>query len=274
MTKSQSRRWPEREARAFAAFAAELADASREIIQPAFREYPEVEVKADSTPVTAIDRQVERRLREMIAERFPDHGVLGEEFGASDLEAEYVWVLDPIDGTIHFIAGNPLFGSLIALTRDGVPLLGVIDHAITGDRWIGADGLGTTRNGRAVRVRGGAALDTAFLTSSNPDYFGPQERPAFERLRAAVRWTLYGGSCYAYGLLASGRSDLAVDAGLEAVDLCALVPVVEGAGGVITDWRGAPVTLKASGQVLAAGDAALHAAALRFLQSTDQETTR
>ena len=154
----------------------------------------------------------------MIAERFPEHGIVGEEHGVSASEREHVWVLDPIDGTLAFLAGIPVFGTLIALARGGVPLVGVIDMPATGERWIGAEGVATTRNGEAVTVRPCADLSAALLSTSNPDFYSDAERPAFERLKAAARWTVYGGSCLAYAQLASGRIDVGVDTGLDAFD--------------------------------------------------------
>ena len=248
-----------------AAFAERLADASRQILGPAGAEPPQVEIKADASPVTEIDRAIETRLRDMIGERFPAHGVLGEEYGSERLDAEFVWVLDPIDGTAPFIAGIPVYGTLIGLAHRGKPLLGVIDHPATDDRWVGVAGQATTRNGQPVRTRPCTDLATAFTTNSNPDFLSADERARFERLRSRVRYTQYGGSCYAYGLLASGRTDLALDAGLDIFDILAVVPVIEGAGGVITDWAGEPIELGWQGRVLAAGAPALHREVLALL---------
>jgi len=251
--------------RGLAAFAERLADASRQILGPAAAELPEVEIKADASPVTEIDRAIEVRLRAMIGEQFPAHGVLGEEYGSERLDAEFVWVLDPIDGTAPFIAGIPVYGTLIGLAQRGKPLLGIIDHPATDDRWVGVAGRGTTRNGQPVRTRRCADLGSAFTTNSNPDFLTPDEKARFDRVRSNVRYTQYGGSCYAYGLLASGRTDLALDAGLDIFDILAVVPVIEGAGGVITDWAGAPIELGWQGRVLAAGNPALHRAVLALL---------
>jgi len=248
-----------------AAFAERLADASREILGPAAAELPQVEIKADASPVTEIDRAIEARLRAMIGERFPAHGLLGEEYGSERLDAEFVWVLDPIDGTAPFIAGIPVYGTLIGLAQRGKPVLGVIDHPATDDRWVGMAGQATTRNGQPIRTRRCTDLGAAFTTNSNPDFLTPDERARFERVRSRVRYTQYGGSCYAYGLLAAGRTDLGLDAGLDIFDMLAIVPVIEGAGGVVTDWSGAPIELGWQGRVLAAGDPALHREVLALL---------
>ena len=249
-------------------FAERLADASREILLSASAQRPRAEVKDDSSPVTTVDRAVEDRLRDMIAREYPDHGIVGEERGAAAPERDTVWVLDPIDGTLAFLAGIPVFGTLIALLRDGVPAIGVIDLPVTGARWVGCEGRPTTHNGEAVRARPCAELSTALLSTSNPDFYGDAEFEAFERLKSAARWTVYGGSCLAYAQIASGRIDLGIDTGLDPVDYCALVPVIRGAGGAITDWQGAALSLHSGSRVLAAGDPRAHARALEILAQT------
>jgi histidinol phosphatase-like enzyme (inositol monophosphatase family) len=200
----------------------------------------------------------------MIAGHRPGDGVIGEEYGEDRPDAERVWVFDPIDGTRAFIAGRPLFGTLIALMERGVPVLGVIDQCIAGDRWVGTPS-GTVLNGAPARTRAGTALARAYLATTSPHAFPDSDLAAFERLRGAVGDTLYGGDCHNYGLLAAGHLDLVVESGLKVYDWAALVPVVAGAGGVMTDWRGEPLRLGAAGRVVAAGDPDLHAAALARL---------
>jgi len=251
-----------------AAFAASLADASGALIRAAANRPFATEVKGDGSPVTAVDRAVEDRLRAMIAERFPGHGIVGEERGAEAADRAMVWIIDPIDGTLPFLAGLPVYGTLIALLRDGAPVLGVIDMPATAERWIGAEGAPTTRNGAPVATRAMASLETALLSTSNPDFYGPADRPALARLKAATRWTVYGGSCLAYARIASGRVDVGVDVALDPFDYLALVPVIAGAGGIITDWRGAALTLASGDRVLAAGDRRAHAQALEILAAT------
>lgn len=247
------------------AFAEELANESRAILQDASGRVPEIDIKSDLSYVTDTDRRIEERLRERIERRFPDHGIKGEEFGSRDLDAEYVWVLDPIDGTAPFVAGIPVFGTLIAVARRGRPWIGVIDHPATADRWVGVAGERASLNGKLVRTRPCLELAPALMTNSNPDFFQPSERAAFDALRKRVRYTQYGGSCYAYGVLASGKTDLAVDGGLDPVDIFAPAAVIAGAGGVVTDWSGETITLDWNALVLAAGDPALHALALSVL---------
>ena len=218
-------------------FAHALADASGPPIRRHFRTRVSVEDKPDASPVTAADREAESAMRAMIAQRYPSHGV-GEEFGGESGDAADVWVLDPIDGTRAFIAGKPIFGTLIALLRDGRPVLGVIDQPVLGERWIGVAGTTSRFCGARIGTRSCAGIDRAILNTTSPDLFDGADRAAFGRLSARARSTLYGGDCYAYGLLASGHIDLVVEAGLRTYDFCALVPVVEGAGGCITDWDG------------------------------------
>jgi histidinol phosphatase-like enzyme (inositol monophosphatase family) len=249
-------------------FAEKLADESRIILNDVAGKMPEVDIKSDLSYVTDTDRAVELRLREMIDDEFPDHGIHGEEFGSRGLDAEYVWVLDPIDGTAAFVAGIPVFGTLIGVARQGRPWIGVIDHPATAERWVGVAGESATLNGRPIRTRACTSLAPALMTNSNPDFFQPAERAAFETLRPQVRYTQYGGSCYAYGVLASGRTDLAIDGGLDPFDIFAPAAVIEGAGGVVTDWSGEGLTLGWNNLVLAAGDRDLHAHALSVLSGT------
>ena len=253
----------------YVALAQRMADASGAIIRPYFRSGLAVEEKADLSPVTAADRESEAVMRTLIEAACPGHGVIGEEYGTERADAEFVWVLDPIDGTKSFITGVPMFGTLIALMRAGAPILGVIDQPILGERWIGATGHGTRFNGTPVRSRGCAALGDAVLFTTSPELYDQASMAAFERLRAGVKFACYGIDCYAAGLIASGHADLLSECGLETYDYCALIAVVSEAGGVITDWQGAPLDLDSDGRLIAAGDARAHAQALERLQSAD-----
>lgn len=250
---------------AFVDFAGRLADASGVVINRHFRTRFEVERKADETPVTIADRESEAAMRRLINETYPDHGIIGEEQGAERKDAELVWILDPIDGTRAFIAGKPMFGTLIALVRGCIPILGVIDQPVLGERWIGGAGRRTTFNGAAAAVRRCGALIDAVLNTTSPDLFTGADAARFARLSGAVAHTQYGGDCYAYGLLALGFMDLVVETDLKPHDFCALAPVVAGAGGTITDWHGGALSLSSDGRVVAAGDPALHARALEVL---------
>lgn len=250
----------------FVALAHDLADAARPVIRKYFRTPVTVDDKDDSSPVTIADREAEAAMRTIIKARFPDHGIFGEEHGRENIDARYVWVLDPIDGTKAFITGKPSFGTLIALCENGIPILGVIDQAITGERWIGGRGLPTTLNGAPVRTRPCDALSKAYAYTTGPEYFDDTTRPGWDRVAARVKLPRYGCDCYAYALVATGFVDLVAEAGLKPYDYCALVPVIEGAGGVVTDWTGAAVTIASPGTICAAGDSRLHALALEVLK--------
>lgn len=255
----------------FVELAAEMAVASAAVIRRYFRQAVAVDDKADQSPVTIADRETEAALRRVIAERMPDHGVIGEEQATTNPDAEYIWVLDPIDGTKRFITGNPLFGTLIALLHNGRPILGVIDMPMLGERWIGAKGQQTTFLSAAgeseIRTRPCPGLDHAALASTSPEMFEGGNEDAFERVRKAAKLTQYGGDCYSYGLLASGFTDVVIEAGLGTYDYMALAAVIEGAGGIITDWDGETLDLNSDGRVLASGDKACHMEALKHLSA-------
>ena len=250
---------------AYLTLAADLADAAGAAIRPHFRTALTIDDKPDLTPVTAADRAAELAMRRLIEGRFPDHGIVGEEFGQIREDAEFVWVLDPIDGTKSFISGVPLFGTLIALTQAGRPVLGVIDQPILRERWIGAAGRPSTLNGAPIRCRVCPGLASATLFATTPDMFRGSDAASFARVSAAAKLTRFGTDCYAYGLVAAGFIDLVLEASLKPYDFCAVVPIVEGAGGVATDWRGAKLGLASDGRVLVAGDRRAHKAALAFL---------
>ena len=241
-----------------------LTEVSRPILRKYYRRKLDIIDKADESPVTKADRECEAALRETIAKAFPDHGIIGEEFGAERADAEHVWVLDPLDGTRAFITGRPLFGTLIALTRANAPILGVIDMPILGDLWLCAQGMPSTLNGEPVKSRPCAALADAYFSSASPQMFRDHKRP-FEALQSRVKSVTFGGDCYQYGMVATGFIDLVVERGLGIYDYLALVPIIEGAGGAITDWQGKALTAKSADQVVAAGDRRLLDQALAIL---------
>ncbi len=251
---------------AFVDLAHRLADAAGAILRRHFRTPVAVEDKPDATAVTAVDRTAEAEIRRLIAEAYPAHGVIGEEYGRDRPDAEHVWVVDPIDGTEAFVAGLPVFGTLIALAHHGRPILGVLDQPVSGERWLGAVGRATTLNDAPARTRPCPALAGALLCATTPHMFeGPDAAP-FERVRRAVRIVRYGTDCYAYGLVASGTVDLVIEADMAAYDFLAHVPIIEGAGGVITDWEGRALDLAGGAtRLVAAGDPAVHAQALALL---------
>lgn len=244
------------------AFAAELADIARPLSRRWFRQALAVDMKADESPVTIADREIEQALRQRIVATFPEHGIFGEEGGRARMDAETLWVIDPIDGTRSFISGWPLFGMLLAVLWRGRPLVGQIDMPQLNERWVGVAGRPTLFNGAAVRTSGCAVLEAATLYTTSPDAFSADELHVFEAVSANVRTRRFGGDCYSYGLVAAGFIDLVVEAGLQPYDYLALVPVIEGAGGVISDWQGRPLGIGSDGRVVAAATPALHAAAL------------
>lgn len=240
------------------ALAARLADAAGAAIRPFFRAPFDHEAKGDASPVTEADRAAELAMRDILAKERPDDGIIGEEFGTERGDAKRIWVLDPIDGTTSFMAGKPTFGTLIALLVDGWPVLGVIDQPTNRERWVGAAGHGTTFNGQPVRARTARALDEMSLATTGPQYFSEHEGEHFMGLAAktAHKRMIFGGDCYNYGLLASGFIDLVVEAGLQLHDFAALVPIVEGAGGMMCDWNGEPLDADSKGDVIACADPA------------------
>lgn len=242
-----------------------MADAVRPVVLKYFADPVAFQRKSDSSPVTAADREAEAVMRRLIEQTCPDHGILGEEYGADRTDKSFVWVLDPIDGTKSFVTGKPLFGTLIALTRDGVPIVGIIDMPALGQRWVGAEGRVTTFNGAPVSVRSCPSLADAWLYATSPQMFEGDDVAAFERLRQRCYAAVYGADLYAYGLVARGRVDLVCEASLQPYDYCAVVPVLQGAGGTITDWEGRALGLTSGGRVLAAGDRKAHAAGLAAL---------
>lgn len=248
-------------------FALRLAAESGLLLRDAAAVRPEVEVKSDRSFVTALDARIERRMREMLADAFPGHGVIGEEEGPENPDAEHVWVFDPIDGTAAFIAGMPIYGTLIALMQAGEPILGIIDHPITGERWLGIKGRPTLYNGEPCRTRSCGSLGEAIMSASNPDFFDDGERSALDAMRDATAWRIWGGACMSYGRLASGRIDVALDTRLKLWDLAPFRPIIEGAGGIVTDWEGAPITQATGKRILVAGDPARHREALALVES-------
>ncbi|PWJ84657.1 histidinol phosphatase-like enzyme (inositol monophosphatase family) [Pseudaminobacter salicylatoxidans] len=249
----------------FIRFAEELADASRALIRTRFRRNADVEMKPDNTPVTTTDLEVETLIRNMIADRYPMHGVIGEEHPASAASADHVWVIDPIDGTRSFIAGRPVFGTLIALTVDAVPVLGVVDIPITEERWVGAKGHATLLNGKVASTRECPTAAGAILLATSPEYLDGDAALPFGNVAEAARFTIYDAGTQAYGLVASGHADIMIAARYGIVDYLAAVPVIEGAGGVMRDWNGAPLTLHSGDRFVAVGDAALLPETLQLL---------
>jgi inositol-phosphate phosphatase/L-galactose 1-phosphate phosphatase/histidinol-phosphatase len=238
------------------ALAERLADAAGAAIRPRFRAEFGLEAKDDLSPVTLADREAEEAMRRLIIAERPMDGIVGEEFGVREGTSGRTWVLDPIDGTRAFIAGRPIFGTLIALVDRGWPVIGVIDQPVLRERWLGVAGRQTMFNGVPASTRACRSLSAALLATTSPALFDDGQLHAFEHLDGQVTSTVLGGDCYNYACLASGHLDMVVEAGLKLHDFAALVPVVEGAGGRMCDWQGDPLHAGSSGEVIAAGDPA------------------
>ena len=254
----------------FSDFVNELATVSGQAILPFFRTAIAAEDKSAGgifDPVTEADRAGEAVMRQLIKRHFPTHGIVGEEFGNEREDAEYVWVLDPIDGTRAFIAGLPLWGTLIGLQRRGVPVFGMMHQPFMAERFWGDGGGASYRSGakaqQPLRTRRCGSLSDALISTTSPFLFAPEQGEAYRRLEREAKLARYGYDCYAYCMLAAGYIDLVVESGLKPFDIVALIPVIEGAGGVVTSWDGGSAAQ--GGSVIAAGDRRLHEAALAFL---------
>ncbi|XP_047939489.1 bifunctional phosphatase IMPL2, chloroplastic isoform X2 [Salvia hispanica] len=260
----------------FADVGNQLADAAGDVIRRYFRKSFDILDKPDLSPVTIADQAAEESMVKIIHENFPSHAIYGEENGWMCKEdfADFVWVLDPIDGTKSFITGKPVFGTLISLLHKGEPILGIIDQPILKERWIGITGRRTALNGQEISTRYCEQLSKAYMYTTSPHLFTGDAEVAFARVRSKVKVPLYGCDCYAYALLASGFVDLVVESGLKPYDFLSLIPVIEGAGGVITDWEGNQLKWEASSKsqappsfnVVAAGDKRVHDEALETLE--------
>lgn len=251
----------------FVAIAQACADASGAVIRRHFRTPFAVESKQDESPVTVADRGAERAIRDILDAELPDHGIIGEEYGLKEGDGPWTWILDPIDGTRGFVAGVPLFGTLIGLTHRGEAALGVLDQPIIAERWLAHGDAVTTLNGAAATVRDCGGLSAATLMTTDTSYFAPEQEQAWRRVTERCANVRYSADCYAFGLLASGHVDLAIEANVQVYDIAALVPIVENAGGLCTDWQGRPLdlTVMAQPSILAAASPALHAEAMALL---------
>lgn len=259
----------------------EMADAARAAILPHFRApglETENKLAAGFDPVTVADRAAEKAMRAVLADRRPQDGILGEEFGQSAGTSGLTWVLDPIDGTRGFMSGTPTWGVLIALSDDrgaegDGPIFGMIDQPYIGERFwggLGLSGMVGPQGPGALAVRGGRSLSEAVLFTTFPEVGSTAERAGFEAVAKHVKLTRYGMDCYAYALLAAGQIDLVIEAGLQAYDIQAPIAVIEAAGGIVTDWRGGPA--HQGGRVVAAAHAEQHAAALAILRDIPEDT--
>lgn len=252
-------------------FSNQTADAAGKLALEQFRKRLAVEHKADNSPVTVVDRRIERFLRSRIVEMYPDHGIIGEEEGQVRCGGSHVWVVDPIDGTKSYITGHPLFGCLMGLIREGKPCLGQIDIPATGERWCGVAGQPSTFNGEACTTSDCTSLALAAVYTTDPTLFTGGRESALNKIESIARLIRFGGDCYSYGLLASGHCDAVIETGLEPYDYLPLVQVIVGAGGLITDWKGAPLTAQSNGDVVAAATSELHGEIIDILRQQQAE---
>ena len=250
-------------------FANHLADLSCNISKRYFRTKNHEKDKIDTTPVTLADKEIEWIIRQEITKKYPDHGIIGEEYEDINLEADFKWVIDPIDGTSSFIIGKPIFGTLISLTYKNIPVLGVINQPINNERWFGAKGRGASFNNKNIITRKSDSISNSVLCSTSPVYFKGLDLEFFNKISSQTKYqknggVFYGGDCYLFGLLALGYVDIVIETGLKNYDFCALVPVVQEAGGIITDWSGNQLDINSNGQILACGDKDVHAEILKI----------
>jgi histidinol phosphatase-like enzyme (inositol monophosphatase family) len=248
-------------------FFEKLAEASGEIARRYFRSNLAVDEKEDKTPVTQADREIEAKLRDLIRAAFPSHGLIGEEYGAEGQKSEFVWVMDPIDGTKSFISGIPLFGTVIGLLFQGKPVMGLIDQPILRERWIGLSGGFCRFNGKPSKVAPPRSLNSARCCTYVPAESEGSISQGFWNLRKAVKQVRYNIDCYAYALLASGTIDLVVEPGLNLYDIAGVIPVIEGAGGYVSDWQGRPVGLDFDGNFIASSSKSLALEALSLVKA-------
>lgn len=256
----------------------DFRNASLEILEAAkgpalryFRTAVEVDDKSDESPVTIADRETETVLRAEIKRRYPDHGVIGEEFGADNADAEYVWIVDPIDGTKSYISGMPLFGTLLGLLHRGKPIIGTVGMPALGENFVGSIGGGTMLNGARITCRPTEHLDEAFVSCNELPGLMASNPQLVEQLLQETRYLRPSNDCYPYAQLAAGWIDAVIDCNLQPYDYLPLIGVVEGAGGIVTDWSGAPLTRESDGRVLAAATISLHSEMLALLNQSNSE---
>ena len=242
----------------FSRFANLLADDASKTSMQYFRNKIEIEIKEDESPVTLADKEIEQILRDRIRKEYPEHGILGEEYENEKIDSEFVWVIDPIDGTRSYVAGHKDFGNLIALLHENKPVLGIISCPAHGERWVGIKNQMTKCNGKDVQTSDIQKIKDAYLFTSGLYFDEPQIRNGLELLKGKSRYYRFGGDCYMYGMLASGLIDIVLEDTLKVHDYMALVNVIEGAGGIITDKFGRDISLDSDGSLVASSTNSLH----------------
>jgi len=246
-------------------FANTLADLSETVIKKYFRNFGQAIQKSDLSPVTVADREAEQVMRQAIEKHFPEHGIIGEEFGIKESNSSYYWVLDPIDGTASFIIGRPMFGTLIALVKDNDFLIGIINQPILHERWLGVAGQKSVMNKKNIHASNCTKLSEAIICTTGPQYFKDGKIKYFDAVRNQAKQVVYGGDCYNYGLLACGFVDIVIESSLKFHDFAALIPVLQGAGAMVSDWQGNQLNPESNGDILIAATKELHEQALALL---------
>ena len=251
----------------FVKFANLLADSASQTSMKYFRTKLEVDNKDDESPVTIADKETEKIIRDEIRKNFPNHGILGEEYENENLESEFIWVIDPIDGTRSYIAGHKDFGNLISLLHNNQPIIGIINCPAHNERWLGIKDVKTTCNGKNVLTSGIKKIENAYLFTSGVYFYEPFFRKGFETLKGKTKYFRLGGDCYMYGMLSSGLIDIVIEDTLKAHDYMALINVVEGAGGKISDKYGKPITLQSDGSLIASSSSELHSEIINIINN-------
>ncbi len=239
-------------------FSHHLTDESGKIIKEYFRTSLKIDKKQDESPVTVADKNVELKIRELIKTKYPNHGVLGEEFESTNLDSEFLWVIDPIDGTRSFVAGHKDFGTLVALLHNKKPIIGIIDCPMHNERWVGISGKKTTMNGKEIQTSKIESMEESYFLTSGLYFEDDHFRKSCDKIINKVKYHRFGGDCYMYGMIASGFIEIVLEDTLKIHDYMALIPVIEGAGGVVSDKYGKPITLNSGGSIVASANNTLH----------------
>ncbi|MBD42249.1 MAG: histidinol phosphate phosphatase [Pelagibacteraceae bacterium] len=251
----------------FVIFIDQLADHSEKITMEYFRKNIEIDAKSDDTPVTIADRNCEMKIRDLITNKYPDHNILGEEFENKNLNSEFTWVIDPIDGTRSYIAGHKDFGTLIALLHNNIPILGIINCPAHNERWLGKINEESSMNGEVIRTSKNDKLEDCYAFTSGLYFEDDNFKKVYDRLIKKTKYHRFGGDCYMYGMLASGLIEIVVEDTLKVHDYMALIPVIEGAGGCVSDRFGKKINLESDGSIVASSSKIIHKEVIQILNS-------
>ena len=242
------------------------ADASGKIIKKYFRKKIKINLKKDNTPFTKADIEAEKIIRELILKQEPNCGFVGEETGTINMNREYCWVVDPLDGTKSFITGKPSFGTLIGLLKNNKPVLGILNQPILNERWVGIAGVETKYNNKKVRVRKCKSIKGAKMYATSPMMFQGRNKKIYKNIRTKIGECLFGADCYSHGLMSLGFVDVILEANLKPWDYIASASIISGADGKITDWNDNDLNLQSDGRILATGDSNIHKQIIKIIQ--------